>query len=72
MFKARQRGSSSPSDTVAIKAQMPPAQSRENGQISCAPTGVELCGQMARPSRSPQNLLDRFDPWFWGQLGGAS
>jgi hypothetical protein len=60
---------SSPPQAVAMEAPKPTVQGCEERQIAGTPAEVVPCGQTARPSRSSQNLLDRFDRWFWGQLG---
>jgi hypothetical protein len=60
---------SAPLHAVDIEAPRPTVQGCEEGEITSTPTRVVLCGQTARPSRSCHNLLDRFDQWFWGQLG---
>jgi hypothetical protein len=60
---------SAPSHTADIEALMPTVQGYEEHQISGTPTGVVPCGHVAEPSRTFQNVLDRFDRWFWSQLG---
>ena len=58
----------SDSATVATEVPTATAEGDETHQISETPTEAPLPGQT--PELPPfQNLLDRFDRWFWGQLG---
>jgi hypothetical protein len=58
-----------PSHTAAIEAPRPTVHGCEERQISGPPAGVVPSGQTVRQLLSFQNLLGRFDQWFWGQLG---
>jgi hypothetical protein len=57
------------SPTVTTEAPMATALGDEDHQTLDTPRGAPVCGQATRSSRSFQNLLQRFDRWFWAQIG---